>query len=226
MNLAQLTSADFKQIARLLEQRETLQAKVAAIDTQLANFASGEPAAPAKSKPGRSPARPTKVKRAARGAVKAAIIELIKGAGAAGITVKEIADRLGTKYNRVFTWFYNTGKTITEIKKVGPGKYAWGDTAARRIKSAPAPKPGKPTSKAKPKARAVGSRKRSGKTPAVGKSTVIGLVQGAGGDGITVKEIAGKLGVDLQAVYRWFSATGKKVPGLKKVAPAKYAWAG
>lgn len=64
-------------------------------------------------------------KRGKHGAVKEAIIELVKKAGSEGITVKEIAAKLGTKYNRVFTWFYNTGKKIKDIKKVGPGKYRW-----------------------------------------------------------------------------------------------------
>lgn len=57
--------------------------------------------------------------------MKAAIVDLVKGAGKPGITIKEIADKLGLGYNRVFNWFYATGKTITEIKKAGPGKYAW-----------------------------------------------------------------------------------------------------
>ena len=60
-----------------------------------------------------------------RGALKAAIIESLKGAGKAGITVKELSSRLGLGYSRVFAWFYKTGANIKEIKKAGPGKYAW-----------------------------------------------------------------------------------------------------
>ncbi len=135
MNLASLTSADFKQIARLLEQKESLQAQVAKIDAELAKIDSGEPAAPAQGRLGRklgrpakakpAEAKPAKLKRAARGSVKTAIIEVLKGAGESGIAVKDIAAKLGTKYNGVFTWFYNTGSKIKEIKKVGPAKYRW-----------------------------------------------------------------------------------------------------
>jgi hypothetical protein len=130
MNLAQVTSVDLKHIAKLVGQKESLQAQIAKIDTELGRFESGQPAAPAKSKPGQKPgrpakAKPAKVKRAARGSVRAAIIELVKGAGESGITVKAIAAKLGMGYSRVFTWFYNTGNRIKTIKKAGPGKYVW-----------------------------------------------------------------------------------------------------
>jgi hypothetical protein len=125
MNLAQFTSADFKQIVKLLEKKETLQAKVAQIDSALGRFESGEPAPLAQLKRGRKRGQPAKAKRAPRGAVKTAIIDLLKGAGESGITVKDVAAKLGVNYNRVFTWFYNTGKSIKQIKKVAPAKYAW-----------------------------------------------------------------------------------------------------
>jgi len=130
MNLTQLTSADLKQIVKLLEQKETLQSRVAKIDAALAAYEGGEPAEAIKGRPGRKPgpqahAKPVKAKRVKRGALKAAIIESLKGTGKAGITVKELAGKLGLGYSRVFAWFYKTGASIKEIKKAGPGKYAW-----------------------------------------------------------------------------------------------------
>jgi hypothetical protein len=130
MNLTQLTSADLKQIVKLLEQRETLQGQVAQIDAELAAYEGGEPAKAVECKPGRKPApqvraKPSKAKRAKRGALKAGIVELLRGAGKGGITVKDLAAKLGLGYSRVFAWFYKTGANIKEIKKAGPGKYAW-----------------------------------------------------------------------------------------------------
>jgi hypothetical protein len=130
MNLAQLTSADLKQIVKLLEQRETLQSQVAQVDAELAAYEGGEAAEAVKGKPGRKPgsraqAKPGKAKRAKRGALKAAIIGLLQGAGKTGITVKDLTAKLGLGYSRVFAWFYKTGASIKEIKKAGPGKYAW-----------------------------------------------------------------------------------------------------
>ena len=130
MNLAQLTSTDLKQIVKLQEHRETLQSQVAQIDAELAAYEAGEPATSVKGKPRRKPgsraqARPGKAKRAKRGALKAGIVELLRGAGKGGISVKELAGKLGLGYSRVFAWFYKTGANIKEIKKAGPGKYAW-----------------------------------------------------------------------------------------------------
>lgn len=248
MKLAQLTSADLKRIAALLEQKEALQAQIAQLNSQLSAFEAGEaapaPAPPAaRGRPGRKPgprvaAAPAPVhavpaRRAKRGAVKAAILDLIKGAGKPGITVKDIAARLGAKYNRVFTWFYTTGRNISQIKKVGPGKYAWTDGAASVAKPAvppaaaaakpgPKPKAAAITPAAAPAKRAVGKRAMPGQF----KDSVLATVKSAGKAGISVKEIAKKLGLDPQRIYVWFNATGKKVKAIRKVAPATYAWAG
>lgn len=130
MNLTQLTSADLKRVAKLIEQKEALQAQIAKLDTVLTAYEGGAPAAPAKAKAGQKAVLPPKAKfrqakRAKRGAVKAAMIALVKQSGKSGITVKEIAGKLNLGYNRVFTWFYNTGKKIKEIKKVGEARYGW-----------------------------------------------------------------------------------------------------
>jgi hypothetical protein len=130
MNLTTLTAADFKKIMGLLELKETLQAQVAQIDAELATYEGGQPAQATTGKPGRQvgfraqPKAP-RAKGVKRGAVTETMIELIKGAGKSGITVKELAAKLGVNYNRVFTWFYSTGKKIKDITKVGPGKYQW-----------------------------------------------------------------------------------------------------
>jgi len=130
MNPMQLTSADLKQIVKLLEQRETLQSRVAKIDAELAAYEGGGKAKATKTEPARkagsrAPAKPGKAKRAKRGALKSGMIELLRGAGKTGIKVTDLAAKLGLGYSRVFAWFYKTGAKIKEIKKAGPAKYAW-----------------------------------------------------------------------------------------------------
>jgi hypothetical protein len=128
MNLTQIASADLKRVVALVEQKETLLAQVAQLEAELAGFQSGEPVAPAtpaKGKPGRKPGRPAKARTGARGALKAAIIELLTGAGASGLTVQELAAKLKAKPGNVHVWFSSTGKTIKQVKKLGPGKYGW-----------------------------------------------------------------------------------------------------
>jgi hypothetical protein len=60
--------------------------------------------------------------------------------------------------------------------------------------------------------------------PAVSKDTVIAMIKAAGSSGISVLQIASRLGVNAQRIYTWFNAVGKKVKEIKKVAPATYAW--
>ncbi len=66
-----------------------------------------------------------KAGKSQRGAVKEAIISVIKGAGKAGITVKDVAETLGIKYANASVWFGSTGKKVREIKRVARGTYAW-----------------------------------------------------------------------------------------------------
>lgn len=228
MNIALLTSADLKRLAELLEQKESLQAQLEKVTAALDQFESGKPVTSVKGRPGGKAAQPAgKTKRAARGAVKAAIMDLIQAAGESGVTVKDIAAKLGVSYNRVFTWFYNTGSKIKEIKKAGPGRYARAGGAARAIRPAPAPRP-TPKPKPRPAAptKAVVKKAAPAKRgkPGVTKEGIVELLKGAGAEGLTVKDLAVKLGVNPQRLYVWFGATGKAVKEIKKVAPAKYAW--
>lgn len=149
MNLSQLTSADLKVIAQLLKEKEALLAQVAKIDARLSSFESvpaPAPAKPARSKPGRRPGRPAlkappsaapaapakpaaaeavPARRRRPGKLKEKVIALLQGAGKSGITVREIAAKLGLKPQRIYVWFNATGRTIREIKKVAPATYAW-----------------------------------------------------------------------------------------------------
>jgi len=64
---------------------------------------------------GRSPGAPLKDR----------IVQTLKSAGKSGVTVKDVAAKLGTSYGNVSVWFHTTAKGINEIKKVEPGKFAW-----------------------------------------------------------------------------------------------------
>ncbi len=147
MNLSQLTSADLKVLAQLLKEKEALLARVAKIDARLSSFGAASapaPAKPARSKRVRSPARPAPkaapsaapakpaaaaaapARRRPPGMLKEKVIALLQGAGKSGISVREIASRLGLKPQRIYVWFNATGRTIKEIKKVAPATYTWG----------------------------------------------------------------------------------------------------
>jgi hypothetical protein len=116
MNLTSLTSSDLKQIVKLLAQKEVLVARMEKLDRQIEAYGSGKPAPQAAKAKGPS-------KR--RGNLKASVIDLLKKSGKEGTTVKAIAGKLNLGANRIYTWFYGTGKNVKEIKKIGEAKYRW-----------------------------------------------------------------------------------------------------
>jgi len=125
MKLASLTTSDLKHIAKLLDQKEALVAQLQQVEQQLEAYESGKPAKgrPAGKRGGARRARGGK--RSKRGALKQQVIEVLQAAGKEGATVKEIAAKVGVKTGNVYTWFYSTGKTVKEIKKIGDARYRW-----------------------------------------------------------------------------------------------------
>ena len=64
--------------------------------------------------------------------------------------------------------------------------------------------------------------KRGGKRGVL-KEAIVALLEKAGPDGLSAKEISEKLGIPNPHVHVWFGTTGKKLQGLSK--PAKGVWA-
>ena len=63
--------------------------------------------------------------RASRAPLKERIVQTLKTAGKSGVTVKDLAAKLGKSYGNISVWFHTTAKGINEIKKVEPGRFAW-----------------------------------------------------------------------------------------------------
>ena len=51
------------------------------------------------------------------------IIATLKAAGPQGVTIKEIAAKLGVGYKNIAVWFATTGRKNTAIRKMAPAKY-------------------------------------------------------------------------------------------------------
>lgn len=134
MNLSQLTSADLKVLGSLLKEKEALLARVVRIDAKLNAFAGGQtapaalaaaaPRARAAAKPAAKPAA-RKVRRNRPGKFKDKILALLQGAGKEGLSVRDLAGKLGVKPQRMYVWFSASGSRMKEIKKVAPATYAW-----------------------------------------------------------------------------------------------------
>lgn len=118
MTLTSLTSTDLKHIGKLLVQKEVLLARIGKIDHRLAAYEGGTSVAPA-------PTAAAPARRGKRRSLKRAIIGLLQNAGQGGLAVKEIAARVKLDPNRIYTWFYGTGKKVKQIKKIGGAQYRW-----------------------------------------------------------------------------------------------------
>ena len=57
--------------------------------------------------------------------LKEGIVQTLRAAGKSGVTVKDMAAKLGKSYGNISVWFHTTAKGIKEIKKVEPGRFAW-----------------------------------------------------------------------------------------------------
>lgn len=76
-------------------------------------------------------------------------------------------------------------------------------------------------------AKASSPAKKSGRAPrGQMKQLIMSELEGAGSEGLGVKELADRLGVRNTAVHAWFNTTGKKVGEIKKVGTARYALSG
>ena len=140
MSLATLSSKDLSRIRKLIERKEALAKQVAAINREIEAVESGTPepfrlasgaaqlvVAPEPTAAA-APVLPRKKRRAgrsARGQLKDRIGAELKSAGKQGLKVKDLADRLGTNYGNVTTFFQSTGRKMAEIKKIGPARFAW-----------------------------------------------------------------------------------------------------
>ncbi len=80
--------------------------------------------------------RAKKVKPAKSGGLKDRILTLLEAAGDAGLKVREIADKLGSKPGNIAVWFSTTGKNITA--KLAPGRFA--RKGAKPVAAAPVAK--------------------------------------------------------------------------------------
>ena len=134
MELAKLTSEQTREIAKLLEKKESLEQELEKVNRQLTNYEQGKARVSAgpsqkKGRVGRPPKKASKPtggtsrKRAPRGQLKEGIINELSNAGKDGLTVKELAERLNTKPANIHAWFFTTGKKMKGIKKVAAGKY-------------------------------------------------------------------------------------------------------
>lgn len=131
MDFSNISRAELTRLMKLIERKEALQAQIDAIDRELRNPGATPAPAPAEVTPRvrrarKAPAAPKDgVPSSRRGAVREAILGLLQAAGPGGISVKELAEKLGKPPGHIHTWFSINGRGIVNVRKLGGGLWAW-----------------------------------------------------------------------------------------------------
>jgi len=160
MDISLINSQSLLHLLGLTEKKEELLQVLEQIDAEIIRTLKGgisvevlevapapalvAPAPKAKPAPAKTPK--IKGKPVKPGGLKDRILALLEAAGDAGLKVREIADKLGSKPGNIAVWFSTTGKHITT--KLAPGRFARKEASKT---AAPAAKRGKTKAKAKKK---------------------------------------------------------------------------
>lgn len=132
MKVTDINSKTLSTLLALTKKKETLQTKISEIDKQIAALASGDTStiknilrqasargnrrAKAKNAAGRrGPKTP-------RGVMQQQITELLHAAGEIGLTIKEIAEKVGKPKANINVWFSTTGKKLNLFKRLEGGR--------------------------------------------------------------------------------------------------------
>lgn len=129
MNTINLTSSHLQLLLDLTRRKEAIVADLKQLEDKIAalfgNPATASTTTTTPKRRGRKPkAKQAPKTRVARGTLKEKVLGLLKEAGAAGLSVGEVADKIGAKKAAVNVWFYTTGKKVAGLKKIAPGRFA------------------------------------------------------------------------------------------------------
>lgn len=261
MDMNQQRIEQLKQLLKLEEQRKDSLEVLAAMETRIATLqrallggvptairpAPAAPAAPAAA-PAPAPGKRRRRRQRPRGQLKAKIVKALAAAGPKGLTVAELATKLGEKAGNLHAWFGITGKKVQGLAKIGKGLYRLNAPTAPAAPALPPVKPVfkpalKPAAKPAPKkvpvkalrpaakVKRIPAAKKPAAKPAkpAGISTrgatsakILATLKAAGANGISIKEIEQKTGLSYGHLSVWFATTGKRNPAVKRAKPGVY----
>lgn len=123
------SSSAIRQIIPLAEKREALLKKIEDLEKKIAELNAAQATARRKPETSLLPRENVRTKPAPAPASEkkedttTKILALLKKAGAKGMTVREIASRLGTKMQNVHVWFSFKGRKLDSLHKVGQAQW-------------------------------------------------------------------------------------------------------
>jgi len=158
MDISLITSQSLRSLISLTEKKDELLRGLDEIHAEIARTLRGGAVSVVEvmefvTTPKPTPAAPAKIAKATlvapkankgrSGGLKGKILALLDAAGADGLRVKDIAEKLKTKPPRISVWFSTTGKQLTT--KIEPGRYA-----AKGVAASQSPAAAKPAQEAAP----------------------------------------------------------------------------
>jgi len=129
MKVTDINTQTLTALLSLTKKKETLLAKVAQVEKEIAGLSSGEVLAAtrilrAKSiKKRRGVAKGPKKPRSPKGFMQEQIIKLLQAAGEVGAGVKELAEKVEKPVAQVHVWFSTTGKKLGQFQKLESGNW-------------------------------------------------------------------------------------------------------
>jgi hypothetical protein len=158
MEISKLSTESLKAALHLVQERESLEAKLAEVNAKLVALfegrSIGSPSSKAAGKKTYSSTKKTagrrsnlreeasrdttqktkdaKRARKLRGDLAGSILDLLKKAGPVGVTARQISAELGIKNQNIHVWFGGTGKKYPQIVKLGRGHWAYIENNASR----------------------------------------------------------------------------------------------
>jgi hypothetical protein len=129
MKVTDINTQTLTALLSLTKKKETLLAKVAQVEKEIAGLASGEVLAAtrilrAKSiKKRRGVAKGPKKPRSPKGFMQEQITKLLQAAGEVGAGVKELAEKVEKPVAQVHVWFSTTGKKLGQFQKLESGNW-------------------------------------------------------------------------------------------------------
>jgi hypothetical protein len=129
MKVSDINTQTLTALLSLTKKKETLLAKVAEVEKEIAGLASGEVLAAtrilrAKSiKKRRGVAKGPKKPRSPKGFMQEQIIKFLQAAGEVGAGVKELAQKVDKPVAQVHVWFSTTGKKLGQFQKLESGNW-------------------------------------------------------------------------------------------------------
>ena len=157
-----------------------------------------------------------RVRRMGRGELRLQIVESLRAAGEKGVLVKELSTLLRMKSVNIHSWFHSAIQRFPQIKKAGPGRYVL--DGELHLPELPA---SLNHGRARNESTAGGGRRPRSKRGEITR-LINQSLELAGPGGISVQELAARIGANYRNVHVWFSSTGKKNPLIEKVGRGKY----